>query len=153
VARSSAPRGFSSEPSSIATAGGFFPLSGLCGLHSSPGAAAVLCLPPWWRRQQWRRVCCAFLAAEVVGGRSISVLERINPSLLRRRGVPLSLQVVGWWSKYDCLHNTGCLERRSSQAVLRGSRLRLEETGSTILIVSWSTRRAFSCPHRALKAP
>jgi len=48
VARSSAPRGFSSEPSSIATAAGFFPLSGLCGLHSSPGAAAVLCLPPWW---------------------------------------------------------------------------------------------------------
>jgi len=66
----------------------------------------------------------------------------------------LSLQVVvRWWSKYDCLHNTGCLERRSSQAVLRGSRLRLEEAGSTILIVSWSTRRAFSCPHRALKAP
>jgi len=67
----------------------------------------------------------------------------------------LSLQVVmRWWSKYDCLQcNTGCLERRSSQAVLRGSRLRLEEAGSTILIVSWSTRRAFSCPHRALKAP
>ena len=66
----------------------------------------------------------------------------------------LSLQVLRCWSKYDCcLHNTGCLERRSSQAVLRGSRLRLEEAGSTILIVSWSTRRAFSCPHRALKAP
>jgi hypothetical protein len=149
VARFSAPRGFSSEPSSIATATGFFPLSGLCGLHSSPGAAAVLCLPPWWR-QQWRRVCCAFLAAEVVGGRSISVLERINPSC---SGGEEFLSPSRWWSKYDCLHNTGCLERRSSQAVLRGSRLRLEETGSTILIVSWSTRRAFSCPHRALKAP
>jgi len=75
-----------------------------------------------------------------------------QPFLLRRRGVSLSLS--RWWSKYDCLQcNTGCLERRSSQAVLRGSRLRLEEAGSTILIVSWSTRRAFSCPHRALKAP
>jgi len=92
-----------------------------------------------------------FLAAEVVvGGRSISVLERINPSCSGGDESPLSR----WWSKYDCLQcNTGCLERRSSQAVLRGSRLRLEEAGSTILIVSWSTRRAFSCPHRALKAP
>ena len=65
----------------LATAPGFFPLSGLCGLHSLPRAAAVLCLPPWSWRQQWRRVCCAFLAAEMmVGGGSISVLERINPS-------------------------------------------------------------------------
>jgi len=88
------------------------------------------------------------------GGGEVDLrLGEDQPFLLRRRGVPLSLQVVGWWSKYDCLHNTGCLERRSSQAVLRGSRLRLEEAGSTILIVSWSTRRAFSCPHRALKAP
>jgi len=152
VARSSAPRGFSSEPSSIATAGGFFPLSGHCGLHSSPGAAAVLCLPPWWR-QQWRRVCCAFLQQRWWwGGRSPSWR---GSTLLAQEESSLSLQVVvRWWSKYDCLHfNTGCLERRSSQAVLRGSRLRLEEAGSTILIVSWSTRRAFSCPHRALKAP
>jgi len=135
----------------LATAPGFFPLSGLCGLHSLPRAAAVLCLPPWSWRQQWRRVCCAFLAAERVGGRSISVLERINPCLAQEER---SLSLSRWWSKYDCLQcNTGCLERRSSQAVLRGSRLRLEEAGSTILIVSWSTRRAFSCPHRALKAP
>jgi len=87
------------------------------------------------------------------GGREVDLrLGEDQPFLLRRRGVSLSLS--RWWSKYDCLQcNTGCLERRSSQAVLRGSRLRLEEAGSTILIVSWSTRRAFSCPHRALKAP
>jgi hypothetical protein len=89
------------------------------------------------------------------GGREVDLrLGEDQPFLLRRRAVCLSLQVVVRWSKYDCLQcNTGCLERRSSQAVLRGSRLRLEEAGSTILIVSWSTRRAFSCPHRALKAP
>jgi len=94
-----------------------------------------------------------FFAAERwwAGGRSPSWR---GSTLLAQEERSLSLQVLRWWSKYDCcLHNTGCLERRSSQAVLRGSRLRLEEAGSTILIVSWSTRRAFSCPHRALKAP
>jgi len=97
----------------------------------------------FWQQRWW------------AGGRSASwrgstLLAQEESSLSSR-----SLQVVlRWWSKYDCLQcNTGCLERRSSQAVLRGSRLRLEEAGSTILIVSWSTRRAFSCPHRALKAP
>merc|ERR550534_1128428 len=110
--------------------------------------------------------CCSALSASLVlavavaegllcffgsrgGGREVDLrLGEDQPLLL------LSLQVLRWRSKHDCLQcNTGCLERRSSQAVLRGSRLRLEEAGSTILIVSWSTRRAFSCPHRALKAP
>jgi hypothetical protein len=36
-----------------------------------------------------------FLAAEVVGGRSISVLERINPSLLRRGEESFSLSPGG----------------------------------------------------------
>jgi len=151
VARSSAPQGFSSEPSGILQLPrAFFHrvdfvvftrcpellqcsvcLLGLGG--SSGGGSAVL------------------LGSRDVGGREVDLrLGEDQPFLLRRRGVSLSR----WWSKYDCLQcNTGCLERRSSQAVLRGSRLRLEEAGSTILIVSWSTRRAFSCPHRALKAP
>jgi len=136
-------------------ASGFFPLSGLCGLHSSPRAAAVLCLPPWSWRQQWRRVCCASWQQRWWwGGRSPSWRgSTLLAQEERSESLPLQM-VVRWWSKYDCLQcNTGCLERRSSQAVLRGSRLRLEEAGSTILIVSWSTRRAFSCPHRALKAP
>ena len=137
----------------LATASGFFPLSGLCGLHSLPEAAAVLwLLPPWWRRQ-WRRVCCASLQQRG-GGREVDLRLGEDQPFLAQEERSLSLQVLRCWSKYDCcLHNTGCLERRSSQAVLRGSRLRLEEAGSTILIVSWSTRRAFSCPHRALKAP
>jgi len=135
-------------------ASGFFPLSGLCGLHSSPGellqCSDVSLLGLGGSSGGGSAV---LLGSRGGGGRSISVLERINPSCSGgEESLPLQV-VLRWWSKYDCLQcNTGCLERRSSQAVLRGSRLRLE-AGSTILIVSWSTRRAFSCPHRALKAP
>ena len=152
MARSSAPPRFSSEPSGILQLGfGLFSTewtlwSSLVAQSCCSALTASLVLVA----AVAEGLLC-FLAAEVVGGRSISVLERINPSC---SGGEQSLSLSRWWSKYDCLQcNTGCLERRSSQAVLRGSRLRLEEAGSTILIVSWSTRRAFSCPHRALKAP
>ena len=104
---------------------------------SSGGGSAVL----FWQQRWW------------AGGRSPSWR---GSTLLAQEERSLSLSPGGGEVVEQVrlfTFNTGCLERRSSQAVLRGSRLRLGEAGSTILIVSWSTRRAFSCPHRALKAP
>ena len=113
----------------LATASGFFPLSGLCGLHSSPGAAAVLwLLPPWWRRQ-WRRVCCASLQQRG-GGREVDLrLGEDQPFLAQEeRSLYLSLQVLRWWSKYDCLHLT--------QVALSGGAAKLYWE-----VVAWGLRR------------
>jgi len=81
VARSSAPQGFSSEPSGILQLGfGLFSTewtlwSSLVAQSCCSALSASLVLVA----AVAEGLLC-FLAAERVGGRSISVLERINPS-------------------------------------------------------------------------
>jgi len=81
VARSSAPQGFSSEPSGILQLGfGLFSTewtlwSSLVAQSCCSALSASLVLVA----AVAEGLLC-FLAAEVVGGRSISVFERINPS-------------------------------------------------------------------------
>ena len=82
---------------STASAPGCFPLSGLSGLHSSPGVVA----------------CAASL---VCSGRGTAVIGSSGGEV-DGEGLALSQPLLGrllslprlWWSKYDCIYNTYAL--------------------------------------------